>query len=985
MTSIKKHLLTSTIFCSAMAAFQGVALAQDATASGPAAQADEAAVEGAPATAGTIDASVTPGPDAVEQGSAQDIVVTGTVFRRTANETASPLTVLTAESLERRGLNNVADAVRSVSADNSGSIPTAFAGGFATGASGASLRGLSVNSTLTLFDGLRGANYPLADDGQRQFVDLNTIPNVVVDRVEVLRDGASSTYGADAIGGVINIITKRSFDGVQLGGELGISERGDAAERRFSVIAGKGDLDRDGWSAYVAGEYQKNALVMASDRGFPYNTTDLSSLTCGIAPDTYPCGNGNTGATAPGSSMTAVVRPATQTIPGNIFQSTLVPGTLWQVLSPAGCAPGTIPHTNGLGSFCEQNLSGDYSLIQPRQERFGVTARGTMRVGDTSEAYVMGTYYQNKVFAPGFPSSIRQSTPFSNTTQIVLPALLSNGQLNPNNPFAEDGFAARINYRFADIDASSTTLSRTYRGAGGIRGDLGDNGTYSVEVTGMHTDLDINRRGYLDLAALTAAINNGTYNFVNPSLNSDAIRSMIAPDIKTRATSDLYLAQATVTKDLAELAGGPLQLGGGVSVRREKLDNPSANPTGATLGLNAVSAKGARTVTAAFFEANAPVLDELDLNVSGRYDRYSDGFDAFSPKIGFKFTPMRELALRGTYSRGFRAPQFSETSGTVIGFITAPSLPCNVILAHGGTATAGGGCTGGSSYVTAPASLGLNATGTPDLDPERSQSFTLGAVIQPVRWFSMTLDYYNIRKKDLIIGGPDYYAALANYYAGQPLPAGYTVTLNGPDPEHPDAIQTVSVVNASYVNAQSQRTAGIDFTAQVQLPLGNGLKWSSLFEATRILKSNLKTPSGTQKYAGTQGPYVLSSGAGTPAWRGSWSNSLSFGPATLTATASYVSGYKSVAEDTTGPGTADGCDNAIYDPAFCRTKSFINVDLVGSVEIGKQMTLYVNMLNAFDAKAPFNPANYAGLNYNPTWSQQGVLGRSFRAGARVTF
>ncbi len=116
---------------------------------------------------------------AADQGS-----VTGQIFRRTNTETPSPVTVLTYDSLVKAGINNVADAVRSISADSSGSIPTAFTGGFGAGSSAVSLRGLTVNSTLTLIDGLRTANYPLADDGQRAFVDLNTIPNAIVDRVE---------------------------------------------------------------------------------------------------------------------------------------------------------------------------------------------------------------------------------------------------------------------------------------------------------------------------------------------------------------------------------------------------------------------------------------------------------------------------------------------------------------------------------------------------------------------------------------------------------------------------------------------------------------------------------------------------------------------------------------------------------------------------------------------------------------------------------
>ena len=148
--------------------------------------------------------------DEEEVSADEPIVVTGSILRRTNTEAPSPVTVLSAETLEERGINTVADAVQRLSANGAGTITQGWNTGFnfASGANAPALRGLTVQSTLSISDGLRMAPYPLADDGQRNFVDLNTIPNAVVERIEVLRDGASSTYGADAIAGVINIIPK---------------------------------------------------------------------------------------------------------------------------------------------------------------------------------------------------------------------------------------------------------------------------------------------------------------------------------------------------------------------------------------------------------------------------------------------------------------------------------------------------------------------------------------------------------------------------------------------------------------------------------------------------------------------------------------------------------------------------------------------------------------------------------------------------------
>ena len=145
---------------------------------------------------------------AVETG--DSIVVTGSLIRRTDTETPSPVTVLSAETLEQRGLNTVTEALQRLSAGNAGTITQGWnaSANFAAGASAISLRGLTVQATLTIFDGLRMAPYPLADDGQRNFVDMNTIPNAIIERIDVLKDGASSTYGADAVAGVINVITR---------------------------------------------------------------------------------------------------------------------------------------------------------------------------------------------------------------------------------------------------------------------------------------------------------------------------------------------------------------------------------------------------------------------------------------------------------------------------------------------------------------------------------------------------------------------------------------------------------------------------------------------------------------------------------------------------------------------------------------------------------------------------------------------------------
>ncbi len=910
----------------------------------------------------------------------QDIVVTGSLFRRTDTETPSPVTVLTADSLAKAGINNVSDAVRSISADSSGSVPTSFTGGFGAGSSGVSLRGLSVNSTLTLIDGVRTANYPLADDGQRSFVDLNTIPNAIVDRVEVLKDGASSSYGADAIGGVVNIIMKKEIVGAYGTVEGGVTQRGDGGSQRATLTLGTGRLKEQGFNFYVSGEYQHNDAIYNRNRGFPYNTADLTS----IGGD-----NNNAGSVAPSSTTSAVVAPTTQTTPGNILSGTGLATGPFQVLNPNGCAVGqtlvTTPRsgTNFIDQGCEQNLVSDYGQIQPEQTRFGVTVHGTAQINDRTQAYLIASYFQNDVKSRGNPSLIRSANPV-NTQNIVLPALLANGADNPNNPFPND--PAAIRYRFGDIASSSEYKNHVIRAAAGIDGQFGEGWGYSATITAAHSWLDITQNGYLNLAGLQTAITSGSYNFVNPELNTAAVRAAVSPTVRSQATSDLDMVQGVITKDLFQLPGGALQLGVGGSVRYEAQNDPSQNPDFTTINLNQFSAVGNRTVESAYFEVNAPILTSLEIDGSGRFDHYSEGYSHFSPKIGVKFTPIRQVALRGTFSKGFRAPSFAETSGSVVGF-TAATPPCSLQAQHGATVT-GTTCSGGSAYNQSY-SIGFNTAGNPDIKPELSRSFTGGVVVQPLRWLSFTADYYNIKKTRVITGGPLSNQALAAYYAGTALPAGYSVTPDAIDPSYPNAPTRALFVNSPYANAAALKTSGLDFSALVQLKPSDDFHFTSRAEATYILHYDFKQSDADPfvDFVGTQAPYITSSGAGTPAWRGNWQNSIDYKAYTLTATAYYTSGYKAVAYDQFGTTDCDG--GSTYggtDPEFnCHVKHFVDVDLTGNVKVNDKFDLYFNVVNLLDQKAPLNAGNYAAVNYNPTYTQIGAVGRTIRVGANFQF
>ncbi|TFI56681.1 TonB-dependent receptor [Sphingomonas parva] len=990
-------------------------------------------------------ASATGGGEAAAQ---EEIVVTGSLFRRTNTETPSPVTVLSSETLQQRGINTVSDAVQSLAANNAGTIPQGWNGGgnnFALGATAVSLRGLSSAYTLTVFDGLRAPNYPLSDDGRRSFVDLNTIPEAIVDRIEVLRDGASSTYGADAVAGVVNVITKKEITGLHINASAGISQRGNAGEQRVDVTLGHGDLADQGFNFYVNGTYQHNDALYARDLDAPFNSADLSGF-CGVAN-----GEGTAAAGAEtclannvvngiqhdgtfrgqGSTTVPFVRaylaPAAGADP-LLGSTTAVAGSRYQILNPAaGCGSlqaitlsgAQLTNTagnNGANASalqCQQDLVHDYLQILPKIDRFGLSLRGTARIGDDAEAYVMANFFQTDTRATSSNANWTSANGFRTAaggTQVSLNSLAlpvyvcaarvncataADRRLNPNNPFAAQGQVARLAFRLP-WQYENEVRTRTYRAAAGITGSFGDDWRYNVDLVGAHIDLRRTSNGYVFAQHLLDVVADGSFNFLDPLANSQATLDYLMPENRNTSTSDTYQAQASLAHSFLELPGGPLQVAVGAAIRYEALDAPSGNapnndhPLQRYVGINAVGAKGHRYVESAYFEVDAPILDQLEVNLSGRYDHYSSGQSNFSPKIGAKLTPIPQLALRGTYSQGFRIPSFNEAYG----------LPTTGYVAHTVTNATNGGAAylaahNNNGYAAGAYSYGLTATGNPNLDPERSRNFTAGLILQPVPWMSLTLDYFNIKVKDLITGA-DYSEVIDAYYGNNGVVniPGITVVPGAPDPAFPNALPQIGFIQYSYQNADWQKTSGLDFSAEARIPLGSGMRLRSTLEASYLINFSKSVAGQVQRYDGTLSPCDVTSCSGAPKWRGSWQNTLDFGPATLSATAYYTSGYSEASVDYGGdpedclaslgasvPPYLDGAT-----PFMCRQKSFVTVDMSGSVKVSDGLTLYANLLNVFDKKASLDLGGAYGIyGYNPAWHQSGAIGRYFRFGARLSF
>ncbi len=431
------------------------------------------------------------------------------------------------------------------------------------------------------------------------------------------------------------------------------------------------------------------------------------------------------------------------------------------------------------------------------------------------------------------------------------------------------------------------------------------------------------------------------------------------------------------------------------------INAPSANPGTASpsgnqytryYSINAVGTAGSRNVKSAFYEVSAPVLDQLELSASGRYDDYSTGQNSFSPKFGVKVTPVRQVALRGTYSKGFRIPSFNEAFGLpTTGYVTQ-SVNCTTYAAFCASH-------GNNAYATNPYSVGLTSVGNPALEPEKSTSYTAGIVFEPIRNVSFTVDWWRIRVNNLIAPPAGQGDAIAQYYAnnGVVTVPGYTAVPGTPDTAFPNALPLLGFLQSAFVNSDSQVVSGWDFGVNVRYPITDSVTLTSIADASYLRKFELTRNDGTvESYAGTLSPCNITSCSGAPKWRATWQNTLSFNDTTrLSATAYYTSGYDTASVDFGGIkgdcafNAANHVSTATYvdgSPVNCTQPAQWNLDFTASQKIADKFTVYMNILNVLDLAPKFDPSAAYGLfGFNPAWGGPNILGRYFKVGFKAEF
>jgi iron complex outermembrane receptor protein len=910
----------------------------------------------------------------------QRVEITGSNIRRAQAETSSAVQTLSRADIDKSGKSTVAELLQTLAVDNSGSVPTTFGSGFAAGASGISLRGLGAASTLVLLNGRRIAPYGLADDGQKVFSDLNIIPADAVDRVEILKDGASAIYGSDAIAGVINIILRKDFQGTTVKTSVGQSRYSDGRDTRLAITHGFGDLDTDGYNVITSFEYGKKNEIYNRDRAGRSQIGRADLRDFGFSAQESLGGTGAiTSNNAAGNAINGNVR---NPLTNDYYNRGNLNGVGFTRTFPGAACSNFTSHPQGdPGGGCVIDATQAYSQLQPEQETGNIFLRGTFKVNQNINAYAEANVYTSATESWTTPSSVSSSVGYPGGP--VSNAAVALGATHPDNPYF--GTDARFRYLAADVGPRTSSIDSTFtRFVTGLKGSAAG-WDFDTALLYSQNKVSNDRNGYLQRDVMFALLNPTPANVAaaaarspayaalpagtfwrigeNAGLNSAAMYAALSPTISNDATTKMAQIDFKASREFGQLPGGAIGLALGAEFRHEstELAPTSGTEIGNIVGLGYSAYEGGRNVGAVYAEALAPVLKSLELSAALRADHFTDVGNSYTPKIGAKWSPVKEFALRGTFAKGFRAPSAAENGKGGLAAFSSTDDPARCAL--------------GVQVACAASSVAVITSPNPDLSPEKSKSGNIGVVWDPLPKTNVSLDFWQIKRSNEINQESLESALAAGHVARDPSTA---VTAGDPG-------QIVAVLT-NYVNSAETKVRGVDldFRQGFDLPSGYGklsfdVKWTHLFTWLRTEKD------GTSKdYAGTHGNCDVSNCMGTPDDR--VNVGLTWDREKLKVSA--IANYRGSFDNTNFKNDPDGCAFYYADgtesPHGCKIASFMSVDLTARWRATANVEIFGTIQNLFDRVAPLDPLTYGAAGYNPV-DYSGAMGRFFTAGLKYTF
>lgn len=625
-----------------------------------------------------------------------DVVVTGSYIAKPVQDQASPVSLIGSAEIQSRGIQSVEGLLSTLPSNGlSKRYNDATGSPYTAGTSQVNLRGLGFSSTLTLINGRRQTLAPTPDTDGASFVDINPIPLVMIERLEVLTDGASAIYGSDAIAGVANFIMRKRMNGVEVRGSFGATTKSFQSDTNVGIVGGF-TLDRLNMVAGI--EYIHRSRLGQTERDF--------SAPFAIS------GFGSPGAFQP------------------------VGGTAAQRVRDPNCT--ALGGIASVGNLCSIYLSPYFDLV-PREDRVASYMTMTYDVGGGLEAYGEGSYAYSDVHVRASPSYLNAKFP-------IVPAN------NPGNLVVNGGLGVPVYYfgrpfgsRFPATQRPQTI--ETVRGVAGLRGNLTADWRFDTSFSYSHQRSysivpgDVNAARYLAALNCRGGPNNNLcFNpfgsaLINPALanSPEVIADFERVAVRTYLSS-LATLDGVVAGKLAELPGGPLSLAVGGQYRRETLGFRAdiEQQTGQlAFVFSGPNFDASRDFYAGFAELDAPITDWITLNGAGRYEHIGGGFGGtFNPKGSVRIEPTHGLVLRGSIGTSFRAPSLSQITSisTINTAVTDPLNPSAV-----------------------PFFTIVRTVPGRSLEPEKSRAINLGVVVQPTSSLSFSLDFYSYRYTDLIV------------------------------------------------------------------------------------------------------------------------------------------------------------------------------------------------------------------------------------------
>ena len=873
----------------------------------------------------------------------QRVEITGSSIKRIDGETALPVQIIKREDIIKSGATTAAELIKTLSANTAplgdgASITDGTSG--QRGFNGANLRGIGVSSTLVLLNGRRLANF--ASPGDNAGVDLNNIPAGAIERVEVLKDGASAVYGSDAIGGVINFITRKDYRGADLSLSVADTQDGGAGKKTASLSAGFGDLNKDRFNVFGVLEIQQLDALRSRQRSWVAERALASTLPALMSSNTFPA-NIDVSSTQRNALIAAGVLPAGST------RTRLNPS------SPNCNPPATVFAAAGPGGplACSYDYMQD-TEIYPESTKTALLGRATVQLASEHQLYaeVMQAQAETTYRLSPNPQRIR-NLPVSLLPAPYRTALVA---LNPTATFS--GIRWRMNEAGNRSNEVTSEGQRVVLGITGTASGWDYDGAFS---RAQNKSADRYVDGYALFDKIDAGVRAGSINPWGPSAAAgQAIFAAAKVDDVARQSKGVTTGvDFKASRSLAKLGGGDLALALGLEARREEKDfTPSAllisnNIAGdrdnSGLSTKLAATSDSRRVSSAFAELNAPISKELEVQLALRHDRYNDAGSSTNPKIGVRFQPMKSLLLRSSAGTGFRAPSLDDlhrptTFGSASSFLTDPFCVSRNLDTIDG-------CTD---------QWAVERRSNPNLKPEKSQQFSFGLVFDVNKQLNLSVDYWAIHKKDVISTlGEQIIVDSPNLYNGKYITR--------------DSSGFITNILLQKENQGRLKTAGVDLgvdwkgdaTAKGRFSVsGTGtlvLNFDRQFGALEGYRSNLG---------------VFLNDQVVQRWRHRLAFGWDRGPFSLTLSNNYSSGYTD--------------QNTTYDPAANkllaarRVSEYSLWDLTGSWAVSKQLKLRAGILNLANTAPPFsNQAYYFLAGFDPTHTDP--RGRSYSASVQYSF